>query len=63
MLATALTAPTQRNATPERAAARRGSPPSMPCFTSGTSTQGAIAIGQISLETSPMAEMMRGDRA
>lgn len=61
-MATALTPPTQKTATPDSAAALRAEPcRSAP--TSGTSTHGASAMGISSAEVVPMAVSMRGASA
>ena len=60
--AAALTPPTRLIASAESAAARRGEPRSAP-RTSGSSTHGTRATGQVSLEIGPIVVSTRGERA
>ena len=61
-LAVALTPPTMATASADSAAARRGEPRDAPT-TSGSSTQGASAEGQASIEMVPTVVSMRGESA
>ena len=58
----ALTPPRHAAATAESSAARRGDPLRLP-VTSGTSSHGASATGQLSAELVPIVLSMRGARA
>ncbi len=62
LVAAALTPPTMAIASADRAAARRGEPRSAP-ITRGSSTHGARALGQTSMEDGPRTVSMRGERA
>ena len=59
-VATAFTPPVSSTATPERAAGRVASTPFERRRTSGTSTQGASAIGRVSIEIGPSTVRARG---
>ena len=61
-MATAFTPPTQKTASADSAAARRGEPPRAP-VTRGTRTHGARAIGSSSTEVAPRPLIIRGARA
>ncbi len=61
-VAEAFTPPTRATATADSAAARRGDPEVEPRI-SGSSTQGASALGQASMEIGPRTVSMRGESA